>query len=141
MPLERSRPAPRLVLATLSGRPFALDQHRGRVVFLDFYTTWCTPCKLSLPLVERFAKSHPDVDVIPIDVGETPHIAARFARAMELGSVALDNDQVAAAWFGVVGFPTMVIIDPHSRVRATWPGLNPAISLNMASTASALQGD
>jgi len=141
MPIAAARPAPHIVLNTLDGKQFALTAHRGRVVFLDFFATWCTPCKISLPLVERFAQRHPEVDVIPIDVGETPRVAERFARKYGLRSVALDRDQLTAAWFGVVGFPTMVVIDRRSRVRATWPGLNPAISLNMANAASQLNRD
>ncbi len=63
-------PAPRVSFTALSGRPFVLGEHRGRVVFLDFYASWCEPCKASLPMVEKFARTHSDVDVIPVDVGE-----------------------------------------------------------------------
>ena len=138
MPIAAARPAPHVVLSTLDGKAFTLTAHRGRIVFLDFFASWCTPCKASLPLVARFARRHPEVDVVPVDVGETPRIAAHFAREVGLKSVALDRDQIAASWFGIVGFPTMVVVDPRSRVRATWPGLNPAISLNMANAESQL---
>jgi len=138
MPLAAARPAPHVVLATLDGKPFALEAHRGRIVFLDFFASWCEPCRISLPTVEKFARSHPGVDVVPVDVGETPHIATRFAHELGLQRVALDRDKLAAASFGVIGFPTMVVVDAHSRVRATWPGFNPAIALNMANAASQL---
>jgi len=141
LPQSAARPAPNVVLESLTGKPFVLAAHRGRVVFLDFYASWCAPCKLSLPLVERFARTHPEVDVVPVDVGESPVIAGEFARRYGLHRVALDRDQLAANWFGVVGFPTMVVVDPRSRVRATWPGLNPAIGLNMASAESQLRRD
>lgn len=135
-----SQPAPHITLAALQGPKFALTAHRGHVVFLDFYATWCEPCKISLPLVERFAKSHPKVDVVPIDVGEPRFVAAEFAKAYHLQNVALDEEKLAANWFGVDGFPTMVVIDPAGNVRATWAGLNPAIQLNMASAESQLSG-
>ncbi len=138
MPMAAARPAPQVVLKTLDGKSFALADHHGRVVFLDFYASWCQPCRLSLPIVERFARGHPEVDVVPVDVGETPQAASRFAQELGLQSVALDRDQLAAAWFGVIGLPTMVVVDPRSRVRAMWPGLNPAISLNMANAESQL---
>jgi len=139
MPLAAARPAPRVVLHTLDGKPFALEARRGRLVFLDFFASWCEPCRISLPIVERFARGHPEVDVVPVDVGETTAVVSRFARDMRLQSVALDRDQVASEWFGVVGFPTMVVVDSNSRVRATWAGLNPAIALNMANAESQLK--
>lgn len=124
-------PAPHVVLATLGTAPFKLIDHRGKVVFLDFYASWCEPCKISLPLVEHFARSHALADVIPIDVGEPPPVVAAFAKQFNLSGVALDQNRLAANWFNVEGFPTMVVIDPQGNVRGTWPGLNPAIQLNM----------
>lgn len=133
-----ARPAPHVTLASLRGAPFVLAAHRGRVVFLDFYASWCEPCRVSLPLVERFARNHPEADVIPVDVGEPQQIADAFAKQFALQHVTLDSQKLAASWFGVVGFPTMVVIDPNGNVRATWPGLNPAIQLNMANAVSQL---
>jgi len=131
MPLAAARPAPHVTLTTLAGKPFVLQEHRGRVVFLDFFASWCEPCRISLPVVERFARNHPEVEVVPVDVGETPGVVAKFAHDFGLRNVALDQGKLAAAWFGVIGFPTIVVVDPRSRVRATWAGLNPAIALNM----------
>lgn len=131
-------PAPHVRYATLSGAPFVLTQHRGRVVFLDFWASWCAPCKVSLPLVERFARAHPEVDVVPVDVGEPRGVAEAFARTHQLQNVALDPKALSQGFFQIDGFPTMVVIDPQGRIRATWPGLNPAIQMNMAHAAQAL---
>ena len=73
-------PAPAVTYQTLSGPKFALARERGRVVFLEFYASWCTPCKTSLPLVESFARAHPEVRVVPVDVGEPRVVAQAFAR-------------------------------------------------------------
>lgn len=132
-------PAPRVTYATLAGQPFVLQSHRGRVVFLDFWASWCEPCKLSLPLVERFAHAHPEVDVVPVDVGEPASVAAAFARVHHLTHVALDPESLSQGFFQIDGFPTMVVIDRAGRIRATWTGLNPAIALNMAHAAHALE--
>ncbi len=132
------QPAPRITLSSLSGPPFKLAAHRGHVVFLDFFASWCEPCKLSLPLVERFARSHPQVDVIPIDVGEAPAVAAEFAKAYHLHGVALDPQRIAYSWFSVEGFPPLVVIDARGNIRATWAGLNPAVQINMAHAAASL---
>jgi thiol-disulfide isomerase/thioredoxin len=131
----RAYPAPHVTYQTLSGKPFVLTGHRGRVVFLDFWASWCEPCKISLPLVEKFARTHPEVDVIPVDVGEPRPVVAAFAQTHHLQNVALDTTSLSQGFFQIQGFPTMVVIDPQGRIRATWPGLNPAIQLNMAHAA------
>jgi len=124
--------APPLTFATLDGGRYALAAHRGRLVFLDFWASWCGPCQESLPLVEHYAQTHRDVDVVPVDVGEDAATAAGFARVHRLAHVVLDTDQIAAHAFGVSGFPTMVVIGPDGLVRDKWIGFNPAIEDAMA---------
>ena len=124
-------PAPRVSYAQLDGRSFVLAHHRGRVVFLDFWASWCEPCKVQMPLVEAFARNHPGVDVVPVDVGEPAAVAAAYARGHDLRNVAVDPQALSSGFFALAGFPTMVVIDPQGRVRATWTGFNPAIELNM----------
>jgi thiol-disulfide isomerase/thioredoxin len=133
-----AHPAPHVTYQTLSGKPFVLTEHRGRVVFLDFWASWCEPCKISLPLVEKFARAHPEVDVIPVDVGEPRAVVAAFAQAHHMQHVALDPKSFSQGFFQIDGFPTMVVVDPQGRIRATWPGLNPAIQLNMGHAAKNL---
>lgn len=132
-------PAPRVSYATLDGKPFVLREHRGRVVFLDFFASWCEPCKISLPMVEHFARARSDVDVVPVDVGEPRAVAQAFARTHHLANVALDPQSLSQGFFQINGFPTMVVVDPNGRIRATWTGLNPAIELNMRHAADTLQ--
>lgn len=127
-----AHPAPHVTYQTLSGKPFVLTAHRGRVVFLDFWASWCEPCKLSLPLVERFARAHPEVDVVPVDVGEPLAVVEAFAKSHGMEHVALDPRTLSQGFFQIDGFPTMVVIDPQGRIRATWTGFNPAIQMNMA---------
>ena len=119
-------------LAERAGRAGDSTAHRGRVVFLDFWASWCEPCKLSLPMVESFARSHPEVDVVPVDVGEPRTVVEQFARSHGMRHVALDPQTLSQGFFQINGFPTMVVIDPQGRVRATWAGFNPAIQMNMA---------
>lgn len=125
-------PAPNITLPTLERRQFNLHEHRGRVVFLDFWASWCEPCKASLPMVEQFARTHRGVYVLTVDVGESRTVAADFARTHDMQNVALDANHLAANWFGVAGLPTMIVIDPKGMIRAKWAGFNPAIRLNMA---------
>lgn len=134
-----AHPAPHVTYQTLSGKPFVLTQQRGHVVFLDFWASWCEPCKLSLPMVEKFARAHPEVEVIPVDVGEPRAVVESFARSHDMRNVALDPRTLSQAFFQIEGFPTMVVIDPQGRIRATWTGFNPAIQMNMAHAAQTLR--
>jgi thiol-disulfide isomerase/thioredoxin len=128
----KAHPAPHAVYERLDGGDFRVTDQRGRIVFLDFYASWCEPCRLELPLVEAWSRAHPAAVVTPIDVGEPRSTVARFARRYELRGVALDPQSTARALFGVEGFPTVVVIDGGGYVRAKWEGLNPAIEPAMS---------
>lgn len=131
-------PSPHAVFQRLQGRPFRVADRRGRVVFLDFYATWCVPCKIELPLVAAWARSHPEAVVLPIDVAESRAVAEPFAQRYRLGNVGLDLHSSAQPLFGVAGFPTVVVIDPAGNIRAKWEGLNPGIALAMSNAAKTL---
>lgn len=125
-------PAPPVALATLDGSRFAIDRQKGRLTYLDFWATWCEPCQQSIPLIQRFARRHPEVDVISVDVGEPPGVVSGFVKHHAMERVALDPDQTAARAFGVADFPTMVVIDGQGNERAKWLGYNPEIEAQMA---------
>lgn len=128
----RAFPAPHATYARIDGGAFRVTDARGRVLFLDFFASWCEPCKIELPLIEHWAKDNPRALVVPVDVGEPQSVAAAFARKYDLRDVALDPHESAQALFAVHGFPTVVVVDPGGRIRATWEGLNPAIGLAMS---------
>jgi peptide/nickel transport system substrate-binding protein len=130
--------APALHLARLDGHgAFSLAAHRGRVVFLDFWASWCEPCQASLPLVEAYARRHPEVDVVAVDSGESAPAAAAFARTHALANVVLDPDSIATAAYGVSGYPTMIVVGADGMIRAKWVGFDPAIGDAMAHAARA----
>ncbi len=131
-----THPAPAAIYERLEGDAFRVADARGRVLFLDFYASWCEPCKLELPLVEAWSRAHPDALVVPVDVGEERSIAAAFARRYRLHNVAIDLNGSARPLFAVEGFPTIVVIDRNGFIRAKWEGLNPAIELAMSNALS-----
>ena len=124
--------APSVSLAALDGGRFDLRQSRGRVVFLDFWATWCGPCKDSIPLVQRFERAHRDVEVVSVDVGEPKWLVRQYAAKLKMTGVVLDPDETVAHAFGVTGYPTVVAIDASGRVRARWIGFDPDIEREMA---------
>ncbi|MGB6986348.1 MAG: TlpA disulfide reductase family protein [Candidatus Aquilonibacter sp.] len=128
----RPYPAPRIAYPKLGGGTFHISDERGRVVFLDFYASWCEPCNLETPLIERYARANPQSSVVPIDVGEPAVVAAHYAQRFKLKGVVLDPTSLSNGFFQLEGFPTIVVIDPQGRIRATWSGFNPAIELAMS---------
>jgi len=125
-------PAPPVSLATLDGGRFTVDRQHGRLTYLDFWATWCEPCQQSIPLIQAFARRHPEVDVVSVDVGEPAGVVQGFVRRHPMERVALDPDASAAHAFGVDNFPTMVVIDPQGNQRAKWLGYNAQIESEMA---------
>ena len=130
-PASSASPAPHAAFARLDGGEFRVTDARNRLLFLDFYATWCTPCKVEMPLVQAWAKAHPGAVVVPVDVAEPRAAVATYAAVHGLRDVAMDPHGVSQGIFGIDGFPTVVVIDPQGRIRAKWQGLNPAISLAM----------
>jgi thiol-disulfide isomerase/thioredoxin len=126
-----AHPAPHAVYQRLDGGTLRIADERGHLLFLDFFASWCEPCKAELPLVESWAARHPGDRVALVDVGEPRSVAVAFAQRYHLRDVALDPSSNAQAFFSVRGFPTIVVVDPNGYVRATWEGLNPAIGLAM----------
>lgn len=133
-----AHPAPHAVFERIDGGQLRIADQRGHLVFLDFYASWCVPCKIELPLIRSWARSHHEAFVVPVDVAESRSVAAAFARRYALQNVALDPLASSRALFGVAGFPTVVVIDPAGNVRAKWTGLNPAIALAMSNAEKSL---
>jgi thiol-disulfide isomerase/thioredoxin len=133
-------PAPRVAYPYLGVRStFHIADARGHVLFLEFFESWCEPCGLEAPLVDHYARTHPEIDLVPVDIGEPPALAAHFANRFHMRNVALDPSGSARGFFQIEGTPTIVVIDPAGRIRATWAGFNPAIELAMSNAEHALQ--
>ena len=136
---NRIVPAPPVSLATLGGGRYTVAGGHGRLTYLDFWATWCEPCQQSIPLIQRFARAHPEVDVVSVDVGEPPGVVGGFVRTHPMERVALDPDSTAARAFGVADYPTMVVIDAQGNQRAKWLGYNPEIEAQMAAAETRYQ--
>lgn len=120
-------PVPHAQFDRLGGGRIDVANQRGHVLVLDFFASWCTPCKIEMPLVERWAAAHPNARVIPVDVAEPPVAAASFAHRYGLRTVALDPRGDSRGIFQIGGLPTLIVVDPQGRIRARWEGLNPAV--------------
>lgn len=111
---------PKLALADLAGGRVDLGDLRGRVVVVNFWATWCGPCKDELPslqrLRERFAGK--SVEVITVNYGEFPSRVRPFLEKEKVAlRVLLDTQKDAARDWGVGGLPMTFIIDAQGRAR------------------------
>ncbi len=130
--------APPVTLATLDGGRYDLQQRRGRIVFLDFWASWCDPCRASIPLVQHFHRTHPGIDVISVDSGEIAATVRPFVRQLRMDDVALDPDMTVSHAFGVTGYPTLFAIDGSGRVIGRWIGFDADIEREMNATVARL---
>lgn len=137
------RDAPEFSLTVLDGpdktKTVSKADLAGKVVLLDFWATWCGPCRVELPeiqsLTESLAEDHPDkVAVIAVSQDRTPEDAPlrelvedslkglKVSLDPKVGSVALDPDQAIGEAFAVTGLPTIVLIDPKGVVQRVQEG-------------------
>jgi thiol-disulfide isomerase/thioredoxin len=83
VPVELHRPLPKLRLAAMNGKEVRLDTNRCPVV-VDLWATWCPACELELPSLLAFQKSHPEVVVLAVDVGDKPEAVTQFLTSKRL---------------------------------------------------------
>ncbi len=118
-PAAIGRPSPVLVATDLDGRKVLMRQYAGRALVLNFFASWCRPCKRELPLLARASRSYAGrIAFLGVDEAESPDIVRPFVRAQNITyRIAIDQGQVAAA-FGASVLPLSVFIDRRGIVRA-----------------------
>jgi thiol-disulfide isomerase/thioredoxin len=101
-------------------------------VILNFWATWCGPCRRELPLLARAAAGHPGVSVLALDQGEDAASVRSFVAAMPgaAGMVLLDGERSAGAAYAVGGLPVSVAVDAGGTVRAVHVGELDAAALD-----------
>ena len=111
---------PPLALPDLAGRPQSLGDYRGKVVLVNFWATWCEPCREEMPSIERLRASlaGQPFAVLAVNIGESEARVRRFLEQVSLQlTVLLDRDSAAArAWHARV-LPMSFLVGPDGRVR------------------------
>jgi thiol-disulfide isomerase/thioredoxin len=116
--------APPLALSSLNGQVVDLAALRGRTVVLNFWATWCGPCRVELPVLTSFAASHPEVEVYYVAADGTVEDLRAFARRHDMPEdhVLRTTPGTQGAW-GVTTLPTTVVVAPDGSVRAAHTGI------------------
>jgi cytochrome c biogenesis protein CcmG, thiol:disulfide interchange protein DsbE len=106
-----------------------LDSLRGRVVYLDFWASWCAPCRQSFPWMQAMKDAHEreGLTVVAINLDQSHEDAQLFlAKFKPNFDVHFDPQGAVAERFKIHGMPTSVIIDRHGVQRFTHIGFRPA---------------
>jgi thiol-disulfide isomerase/thioredoxin len=122
-PAAVGAPAPAIELTLLDGSNVTLEQLAGQPVLLNFWATWCVPCRAELPALAGIADAHADLAVIAINMQEEAELAAAFLNRIDVQlPAAVDHDGAIARSFGVVNLPTSILISTEGTVIARHVG-------------------
>jgi peroxiredoxin len=117
--------APDFTLTTLSGESYTLSEQQGRPVVLNFWATWCPPCRAEIPhFQEASIKYNGQVDIIGIDDGETVAKVAPFAQEMGITyPLPVDEKSLVSRRYRVNSLPTTYFIDAEGVIQHVHIGL------------------
>jgi thiol-disulfide isomerase/thioredoxin len=119
-PWPSQQPVPEVWGSDLQGQAWRLSQLQGRAVLLNFWASWCEPCRMEMPTLQQLADIYgPDkLVVLTVNFKESPRQMARYVQSTGLGLPVLPDPQgEIASRFGVRVFPTTVLIDTRAQVR------------------------
>ncbi|MBO0705100.1 MAG: redoxin domain-containing protein, partial [Candidatus Dormibacteraeota bacterium] len=116
----------------LSGRRVSLQQFRGQPLVLNFWASWCTPCRQEMPLLQQAARDHPGLHVLLVDERDSGATAQSFVSSLGVTlPVALDPDGKIGTSYQVLGLPTSVFVRPDATVASRYAGvLDPSTLAN-----------
>jgi thiol-disulfide isomerase/thioredoxin len=122
IPLPLPRAMAKFDLVDLGGKTWSADAFKDRVVLIDFWATWCVPCRKVRPMVAELGKKHQSMSVLSVSIDERRADLDKFLKKEEFdGPVLHDNKQVWAAW-RVRAIPALFLVK-NGQVVAQWTGV------------------
>jgi len=116
-------PAPTFNLETLDGRRVSLATFEGRPVLINFWATYCAPCRSEMSLIERTAAQHPRLVVLLVDERDSRQSASAFVAELQIVSTVLfDGDGKVGDAYGISGLPTTFFIRADGLIEGRYIG-------------------
>lgn len=120
-PFVTGKDAPDLQVQGLDGSSMKLSDLKGKVVFLNFWATWCAPCRQEIPAIQSLYKKYYDqpdfvIAAVTVDTKTTEEIAEFLQGYRATFPVYLDPEMKAAKTYGVTGFPESFLIDRKGKI-------------------------
>lgn len=126
VPWQGEAGAPKLVLPDLNNRTRDLENLRGRVVVVNFWASWCPPCREEMPSLWRLRHRFRDrnLEVIAVNMGERKEVIKAFlVEEMKRDFIVLmDQDQITTRSWKLLGFPTTYVIDKQGQIAYRYTG-------------------
>ncbi|NTU59768.1 MAG: TlpA family protein disulfide reductase [Deltaproteobacteria bacterium] len=140
-PTKEANQAPDFTLPSVDGKSVRLSTFRGKVVLLDFWTTWCPPCRQALPHLAELQKGlgSQGFQALGMSLDEDAEILKAFLVENPIPyPVLLANDDTRAAYGGVSAIPQVFLVDRKGKIRERFQGYTPEIGEKMKAAAEAL---
>jgi thiol-disulfide isomerase/thioredoxin len=122
--------APDFTLKSASGANLKLSEFRGEVVLLNFWASWCGPCRQEMPLLSELHEQYRDLGftVLGVNVEEDSRKARKLLEEAPVSfPVLFDSDSVVSREYDVVAMPSTVLVDRNGRMRYLHKGYKPGL--------------
>ena len=117
--------APNFTLKSRSGKNLKLSEFRGQVVMINFWASWCAPCRKEMPLLEKIYKKHRRLGftLLGVNVEQNTSAAKNYLKNVRVSfPVLFDNTNKTSKLYQVSAMPTTVIIDRSGKIRFVHKG-------------------
>ncbi len=141
--LDKGAAAPEIGLSDLSGKAVKLAELKGKVVLVDFWASWCGPCRESLPVLERLSQSYASkgLVVVGVNIDKTPELAREFLSKNKLAlsfPVVNDKDHEVAGRYAPPTMPSSYVIGKDGQVVSVHAGFRSSDAAKLESEIKAL---
>jgi cytochrome c biogenesis protein CcmG/thiol:disulfide interchange protein DsbE len=127
LPEAKRQPAPYFTLKDSNAQNVRLSAYKGKVVLVNFWETWCAPCRIEIPWFIEFERQYKDrgfaVLGIALDADGWSVVRPYMQEKRINYRIVLGNDKIAQLYGGVEALPTTVVVDRKGRIAATHVGL------------------
>jgi peroxiredoxin len=122
-------PAPDFVLSQIGGQDLRISSYRGKVVLLDFWATWCYPCRQEIPHFVELQEKYRDrgLQIIGVSMDDSPEPVPAFVRQFHMNyPVVMGNAKIGELYGGLLGLPITFVLDREGRIVAKHVGATDA---------------